>query len=169
MNPNIQQLIKDKRYQDIFDSIAEYTPDQLQKELSMSERCVLFIQSGLMGRLDVCESLASTVDLSSEEMTDAVVDVLIRDRIAQATKSGLVAGLIRNGPADDVVTRTRTGLLELATRCLNDIVQALAQRTESSNSILHFPHSKEEIAELVDKDEDIKSLDEAARHEPFSG
>ncbi len=130
--PHIAELIKEKRFYDIFNRIADYDPDRLEKELTMIERCILFIQSGLMGRLDVCEGLAGTVDLSSDEMTDAVVEVLIRDRIAQATRTGLVAGLIRNGPAEDVVTRTRTGMMEIATRCLNDIVEALGRRTESN-------------------------------------
>lgn len=166
---SIRDLINEKHIDRALDVISGYSTERIQQELSMSERCVLFIHSGLLGRLSLCESLAGTVDLSSDEMTDAVVEVLIRDRIAQATKTGLVAGLIRNGSADDVVTRTRTGLLELAARCLNDIVEALGRRAHSNSSVLTLPFARNEISSFLDDEVDLVSLDEAVRANTFSG
>jgi hypothetical protein len=146
-----------KRQREEQADIEKLTEQELCEKFSSKDRCVLFLHSGLEGRYDLCERLAATVDLSSDDMTDAVVDVLIRDKIARATKSGLVAGLVRNGAADDVVNRTRTGLLELAARCLNDIIEALGKRGDK-RSIIELPYARETIESYLSDPKDVDAL-----------
>lgn len=148
---------RDEALGTMLESMKKLSKTEIVEKFSPKERCVFFLHSGLAGSYDLCETLAATVDLSSDDMTDAVVDVLIRDRIAQATKSGLVAGLVRNGAADDVVNRTRTGLLELAARCLNDIVAALGRRSQEL-SVFQIPSAREIIESYLAEPEDKEVL-----------
>ena len=158
---DIDSLLESKDFNQLLDRATTYSTDDLERIFSTRERCILFLHSGLLGKMEVCESLAATVDLSSDDMTDAVVDVLVRDRIAQATKSGLVAGLVRNGAADDVVERTRSGLLELATRCLNDIVSALGARARDAGGV-HLPdYAESEVKSFLGSDEKGTPIDES--------
>jgi hypothetical protein len=146
---DLHALIETKKFQQVVEKIRTFSQEELMERFTPHQRCLLFLHCGLVGEMDLCESLAGTVDLSSDDMTDAVVDVLVRDRIAQATKSGLVAGLIRNGAADDVVSRTRAGLLEVATRCLNDIVAALGERASNKPAVELPKAAVEEISAFL--------------------
>lgn len=159
-DPEIDSLLETKNYSELLDLVTTYATNDLERIFSTRERCILFLHSGLLGKMGICESLAATVDLSSDDMTDAVVDVLVRDRIAQATKSGLVAGLVRNGAANDVVERTRTGLLELATRCLNDIVSALGARAQDTQGVQLPDGAQSEVKNLSASHQNETSKDE---------
>ncbi len=159
-DPEIGSLLETKNFSELLDRVATYATNDLARIFSTRERCILFLHSGLLGKMEVCESLAATVDLSSDDMTDAVVDVLVRDRIAQATKSGLVAGLVRNGSANDVVERTRQGLLELATRCLNDIVSALGARAQDTQGVQLPDDAQSEVKNFSASDRNETSKDE---------
>jgi hypothetical protein len=157
-NVNVSELLQSKQIAELFEIISCFSGQQLDEQFSHQERCMLFLHSGLRGKLELCERLAGTVDLSSDDMTDAVLEVILRDRVSQATKSGLVAGLVRNGAADDVVNRTRAGLLEVAQKCLNDIVLALSRR-DSSKAISEIGCVKSEIKSFLSNVEDRETLD----------